>query len=222
MLYKIHNNYFIIGLLAFGFMATMIISKALGIMTLASLIAFITQMALMLYFSSDENADYSERVLFFAVLIYTLCLGIFYMFISEYIAGDTFMLSKLDAMFYYRESTRAADAGLIDGTKYIASKYEFDDWGALVFDMFIMYLLPEKLFLNAIYFLLGAASAILLYRMGKPYMPNAFAFLAAMSYATSSYMVFFHCTFLKESLFVFIVILTVYYFPKILQFLIKI
>ena len=184
MLYRLHSNIFIIGLLAFGFMAAMIVSRAFGIMTLASSIAFFTQMALILYFSSGENADYSERVLFFAVLIYTICLGIFYMCISEYISGDNFMLSKLDAMFYYKESTKAADAGLIEGTKYIASSYDFDDWGALLFDMFVMYLVPEKLFLNAIYFLLGAASAVLLYRMGKPYMPDSYAFLSAMSFTS--------------------------------------
>ncbi len=212
MLYKIHNNIFIIGLLAYGIIGAMLINRSLSIMTLASFIAFITQVALTISFSRNEETDYSERVLFIVVLIYTISLGIFFMYISEYFEGDTFMLSKMDAMFYYKESMRAADAGIIEGTKYIAANYDFDDWGALLFDMFIMYLVPEKLFLNAIYFLTGAASAIFLYRIGKTYMPDSYAFLAAMSYATSSFMVFFHCTFLKESIFVFIVILTIYYF----------
>ena len=42
-------------------------------------------------------------------------------------------------------------------------------------------------------------------------MPDSYAFLAAMSYGTSSYIILFHCTFLKESLFIFVVICTVYY-----------
>jgi hypothetical protein len=46
--------------------------------------------------------------------------------------------------------------------------------------------------------------------MGKSFMPVKFAFLAALAYSTSSYLGFFNSSFLKESLFVFLVICALY------------
>jgi hypothetical protein len=46
-------------------------------------------------------------------------------------------------------------------------------------------------------------------------MSEAYAFLAALSYGTSSYIVFFNCTFLKESIFTFIVVAAFYYQYKL-------
>jgi hypothetical protein len=42
-------------------------------------------------------------------------------------------------------------------------------------------------------------------------MPNTYAFLAALAYSTSSYVVFLNCSFLKESLFIFLVISVMYH-----------
>ena len=42
-------------------------------------------------------------------------------------------------------------------------------------------------------------------------MPDSYAFAGAMAYGTSSFLITFHCTFLKESLFVFFIICTMYH-----------
>ena len=212
MLNKLQNNILIGGILMFLFLAALIADRSINLMSLSVLIAFITQMALMIYYSRPDHTNYSERALFFTVLIYTLLLGVFDMLVCEYYEGDNYMFSKQDALFYLHESTHAANLGLAEGIKYFAERYEFDDWGALVFDMLVMYVLPSKLFLNAIYTVLGAISAVYIYRIGKPYMPEVHAFLASLAYATSSYMIFFNCSFLKESLFIFLVISTFYHF----------
>ena len=180
-------------------------------MTLNSFVALATQLSLMVHFSREDKANYSERTLFYTVLIYTFFLGIFFMLISEYYDGDNFLFSKQDAMYYFTLSSKAAGMGVFKGIKSIMANYTFEDWGALVFDTVVLYLIPSKLFLNAIYCLLGAIASVLLFRIGKVFMPKVYAFMAALAYSTSSYMVFFNCSFLKESLFVFVVICALYY-----------
>lgn len=64
------------------------------------------------------------------------------------------------------------------------------------------------------YLLIGAITAVLLYRIGKYFMPESYAFLSALAYSTSSYVIMFHCTFLKESMFVFLVVCVIYFFNK--------
>lgn len=210
MLYKLHTYIFIVGFLAIGFIFAMTYARSFSVMSLAPILAFVTQMGLLLHYSSDEHSDYSERTLFYTVLIYTFMGAIFFMLISIYYDDDTFLLSKGDAMFYYNESIKVTELGLFGNMTRIINTFEDDDWGSLLFDTLVLYIYPSKLLLNAIYTILGAVSSVFLYRMGKVYMPAKFAFMAALAYGTSSYLIFFNCSFLKESLFVFLVVCALY------------
>jgi hypothetical protein len=58
--------------------------------------------------------------------------------------------------------------------------------------------------------LLGAISSVLLFRIGRHYMPASYAFVGAMAYGTSSFLIMLQCTFLKEPQFVFFVICTMF------------
>lgn len=211
MLYKLHNNIFLAGFLTYGLMAAMIPNRVLSMMTVGFVFAFVTQMALLLYYSREEEVDYSDRMLFWAVLIYSVMLGTLFMLISYYYDGDTFLFCKMDAMWYYDHSLEAVEMGLVDGIQWLCATFPYDDWGSLILDTIVMYIYPEKLFLNAIYMVMGATTSLHLFRIGKHYMPEANAFLAALGYGTSSYMVFFHCSFLKESAFVYFTVGTLYY-----------
>ena len=211
MLTKLHYNIFFAVLLSYGFIAVMIPNRVFCMMTVNFVVAFITQMALLIYFSREEEIRYSGKTLFWTVLIYSVFLGTLFMLISYYYDDDTFVFCKLDAMFYYKNSMKAAEMGLVKGISWLCQTFKYDDWGALVMDCIVLYIIPSKLFLNAIFLLLGAVSSVFLFRMAQHYMPDAYAFLAALGYGTSSFMIFFHCSFLKESAFVFFVIATLYY-----------
>lgn len=211
MLYKLHINILLVGLLTIGFIASMVIEKVFCLMTFAPLLAFITQVVLLLYFTKDEEKEYSETTLFSVVLSYTLLLGACFMLLSVYYDDDTFVFNKADAMFYYRESSKVNDLGLMGVLEYITGRYKFDDWGALVFYSTMMSIIPSKLFVNFIYTILGSISSVYLYRIGKNFMSNKYAFLAALAYSTSSYVVFLNCSFLKEPFFLFLVINVMYH-----------
>ena len=214
MLYKWHNNIFIIGLLTISLVGVWTHQFSFDLMAIGTVVAFVSQMTLLIYFVRDENVRYAETTLFVTVLTYSILLGIVFMSLSEYFEGDTFMLTKKDAMLYYKGSMRANDVGFIENAKYLMNKKAFDDWGAYLYDSFLMSLIPSKFFLNASYMLTGAISSMLLFRIGRYYMPEAYAFVGAMAYGTSSYLIMFHCTFLKESLFVFLVICTIYHLNR--------
>lgn len=215
-LYKFHTDVLIVGLLTIGFMAVIVADRAFCVMTIAPLTAFVTQMALLIYFSQDDRTDYSEKTLVVTILSYFILLGTFFMLISVYLDGDTFLLSKIDAMFYYRESMKAVNAGLSNGIGYLMRTYDSEDWGALIFDTIVLYILPYKLFLNAIYTILGVISSLYLFRIGKIFMPERYAFLAVIGFSCSAYIVYYNCSFLKESLFLFIIISIFYHIYQVI------
>lgn len=211
MLYKLHTNILIVGVLTIGLMAVKVYDRAFSVMTFSSVISFISQLCLLLYFSREKEATYSCKILFLTVLCYTLAMGGLLMGVSYYYDGDTFMFSKADAMFYYTHSMKFANYGVVKGFKYIIHNFESDDWGALLLDGVLMSIIPSKLFLNAFYTLIGTFSSVMLFKIGRHFMPESYTFLAALGYSTSSYMLFFNCSFLKESAFVFFVISAVYF-----------
>ncbi len=216
MLYKLHNNIFICCLLTFSWMACMLYQR-FDLIAAGSLLAFVSQISLLLYFAKENDHVYSGKVLFFVVLFYSIILGTIFMLLSYFYDGDTFMFSKNDAMLYYKGSIRASDVGFLQNMDIITKKYEFEDWGSFFFDSLLMSIIPNKLFLNFAYMLSGAISAVLLFRIGSHYMPNAYAFVGALAYGTSSFLILFHCTFLKESLFVTIIICTMYNFCRFIN-----
>lgn len=210
MLYRLQNNIFICCMIIFGLMACKLYQRAFDLITLGSLTAFVSQMALLLFFAKEERIVYSEKTLFFVVFLYSLMVGTIFMTVSYIYEGDTFLFSKADAMLYYEGSIRAYNVGFLENMAIIIRNWDFEDWGAFCFDSLLMSIIPDKLFLNFAYMLLGALSSVLLYRIGRHYMPDVYSFLGALAYGTSSFVIFFHCTFLKESLFVTIVICAMY------------
>lgn len=214
MLYKLHTNILIVGVLAMGFLMVMTYERSLCPMTIGTFVAFITQMCLLISFAQENVDSYSEKTLFYIVLFYSVILAFIFMWISYYHAGDTFMFNKTDAMFYFKNSIRVVDIGLVANFERLMIEYDYEDWGGLLIDTLLLAIIPYKLFVNAVYILTGAISSVMLFKMGSHFMPEKFAFEAALAYGTSSFLVLFHCTFLKESFFVFFVICAMFYFYR--------
>ena len=214
MLYKHNTRIFIYGLLTICLIACLNNKYSFDPMALGTILAFVSQMSLLMYYVRDEKREYSDVTLFFTVFAYSLMLGVFFMTLSQYFSGDTFMLSKMDAMLYYKGSMRAYDIGFTENVKRIMSVKSFDDWGAYTYDSFLMSIIPSKYFLNLSYMLAGAISSVLLFRIDCHFMPESYAFVAALAYGTSSFLITFECTFLKEPLFVFLIICSMYHLCK--------
>ncbi len=214
MLYRLHNNIFIVGLLTLCFLAVMSSGRALCAITPVTMFAFITQVALLLWYSHEDINSYSEKELFQTVLVYSFLIAGLIIVTSNFLLGEEFLWEDPDGVFYYEEGLRSIDMGLPENVTRIISRFGFDDWGALILSAFMMYIIPSNLFMNALHVLTGAISAVLLFRIGKRLMPEKYAFIAGLAYGTSSYLIMFHCTYLKESVFTFLVICAMYNFYK--------
>lgn len=212
MLNRLHNNIFIVGMLVIVLLGALAVNRAFCLMSLGTLLAFTSQLGVLIFFSRGNVKAFSETMLFWTVLLYSVCIGALFMLISYFYEGDTFMFSKADAWFYYVNSMKTKTIGLFANFKRMMALYDFDDFGALFFDSALMAIYPSKFLLNAVYVFTGALSSVMLFRIGRTFMPEGYAYIASLAYGTSSFLVFFHCTFLKESIFVFLVIAAVYFF----------
>ncbi len=215
MLYRLHNNIFIIGVLTFGLLALLSKGRAFSAITPFTIFAFVTQIAMIIWFSRNERIYYSEKTLFILVLIYSILLGGLIISMSYFFyGGEKFLFEDPDALFYYKEGLKTKYLGFIENANRMLSTYEFDDCGALLFNNFMLSIIPSSFFVNFVHLVIGAITAVLLFRIGRYIMPDKYAFLSALAYSTSSYIMMFHCTLLKESLFVFFVTCTMYFFYK--------
>ncbi len=210
-MYKLHYSIFIAGLLIFGILAGLSFNIAFSLLTLVTLFAYITQMGLLVNFSRIERMYNPDLALFVTTLIYTVLLGAVFMLVSLYHDNDTFLFSKIDAFFYYRESIKSQQIGFVENAQRIIRTFNNDDWGNLLFNSLFLSIIPSKLFVNAIYMFTGAVTTVFLFRIGKFFLPEQVAFLSALAYGTSSYVIYYHCSFLKESLFVFFVVSAFYF-----------
>lgn len=214
MLYRLHNNILIVGLLAIGILTALSSREAFSLMTLFTVVAYTTHLLLLMTFSRDINASYSDKTLFITVFVYSLVLGLMTILLGHYYNGEKFLFEDPDAVFYYKEGLKSFDIGILENAKRIIRLYDYDDWGALLVSCVLMAIIPSEYFMNFFYVCIGALSAVYIYRIGKYFMPAIYAFLASLSYSTSSYLILFHCTFLKESFFIFLVLCSIYYFYK--------
>lgn len=215
MLYKLHNNILIIGLLTIGILAALSSGRALSEVTPVTLFAYITQLSLLFWFSkSEDNTLFSEKTLFITVLVYGFILGAIISFVFYFCRDKTIQFDDPDALFYFVEGVKSDDYGFLKNAKRIITLYDADDWSALLFSAFLMSIIPSSFFMNVIHVLTGAISSVMLYRMGQHFMPKNYAYLASLAYGTSSYLILFHSTYLKESVFTFFVIASMYYFYR--------
>lgn len=183
-------------------------------MTFVTLFAFVSQLLLIIQYSKDPEATYSSQTLFWTVLVYSIIIGSIFMLVSYYYDGDTFMFSKRDALFYFNSGLRASEIGYFKNAGNILRLEEYEEWGGLLTISLFVYILPVKLFLNIIYMILGAITSVMIFRISKHFMSDSYAFCAALSYGASSYMILFYCTTLKETVFIFFVVATLYYFYR--------
>ena len=60
MLYKHHNNIGIYGFLTMGIIACLTNQRSFDLMAVGTILAFVSQIGLLLYFAREEERDYSK------------------------------------------------------------------------------------------------------------------------------------------------------------------
>lgn len=217
MLNRFFNSYLCVGIIVYCLLF-ILIGNAFTWTTLVGFLALLSSGSLLLYYCNRQDDYFTEGTLFAVVLVYSFVFVCLYYAVSYYYDNDLYLFSKTDAKIYEGISNKMSETTLDKAFIILKAKLKsFDDWGAPFFMSTILRIYPSKIFLNVIYIFLGAFSSLYLYGIGKYLMSNKMAYIAAFAYSTSSFVIYFHGTFLKESIFLFLVTGMFYYFYKFIE-----
>lgn len=169
--------------------------------------------ALALWVSSNwAESHYTPRNLGLTIFGYSIVILTLYLLLSAYYTDNTFMFSEDDARLYEKASFSRYDMPISEWIPDMMRRnVEYGDWGAGVIFSLIVHIIPSKLFVNFCDVILNTISGLCLFKIGKGIMHCRYAYLAALAYSTSSYCFFFMGSFLKEIIFVFWVVLSLYF-----------
>lgn len=160
---------------------------------------------------NKEESYFTNRRLWFTVFLYSLVFVFLYLLLSYYYSGDSYVFSLIDARIYERQSFRMKDMGFLEALNYISHRADYDDWGAPMIMALILKIIPSKLFLNFCYVLMNTMTAIMLFDIGKIIgMSKKYAYIAALSNTIASYTLFMMGTFLKEEIFIMLIVLSIW------------
>ena len=179
-----------------------------NILNVATLLSY----TYLLWISINKEEDYfTNRRLWLTVLVYSFVMVGLFLQMSYFYTGNTFLFSEGDARLYERASFLLKDKGFVEALALLSRGATYDDWGAPMSMAFLLKIVPNKLFVNICYILMNVIGALCLFSIGRNIkMSRKYAYMAALSYAISSYSIFFIGSFLKEEILCFLVIVSFY------------
>ena len=111
------------------------------------------------------------------------------------------------------------EIAFFDIPSFITSTYGwgFADWGANMSQMLFLQLIPSRYFYFFMQTVVGTIGALMLFDICGKIMKKEHAFIASLSYSIASFSVFYHCSFRKEHIMVFVIISGYWFFYKYLS-----
>jgi hypothetical protein len=112
-------------------------------------------------------------------------------------------------MLYHRESQIMSDMSFLEGIGYYLGRYEAEDLGMVIVLSNLYKVADSKVILSILYVFVAVITARAIFGIALHFMSPKYAFLCAIAYCLSSYVIWFHSSGLKESLLV--MLITVFY-----------
>lgn len=212
-----NNKYFFIASLVAYLLSVFLFGtgqKEFFVYTFGLLLAF----CLLLWYLDYQKEDFFTlpRLTLFSTLGLILGMG-GHLALSQAINGNLFVFSEADAMGYHDLGMMLRELPLSFTFGHAAEYYGYDDWGAVVLIPLILRLVPHKLFLNAIYLILGVVTSRKIYDLGRRLMQPRYAFMAALTFTLSSFVTFFYASGLKEAFMICLSVLSMQAFYRYLD-----
>jgi hypothetical protein len=113
--------------------------------------------------------------------------------------GNFFVFSEADAQSYHYQSLSMAAKSFTDAVTYYLSFKKLEDLGAVLIVSTLYRLIGSNLIVNFFYIVVGLITALGIYRIASRFMSLRYSFVCSVSYALSSFVLWFHSTGLKES-----------------------
>ena len=209
LLKQINRSYLTIGILLYIlFSISNIVNTDFIAIHIVSAFTFLIYGIVIYKSSQQSNSFFKYKNLAIIVFCISIIEVIIFQLLSYYIEGDTFVFSKTDAIGYYVGAMKMAQMSFGDGVRYLSDVlgYGMDDWGAFLWISSIFRIVPSLQFLSFIYCIVGTLSSLMLFDIGRNLMPRRYAFMAALSFSVSSFMLVHDSQCLKEIIMVFCII----------------
>ena len=161
-----------------------------------------------------KNKFYKRKYLSIEVFIYSFVFIFFNNIISYYYNSNFFLFSEFDANFYHEITIKLLSMPLLDAIKHYLSIMPFEDLGMILILYPLYHIVESNLILNFFYMLVGVITALSLFKLSQNFMSKKYAFLSAITYSLSSFVLFFHSIGLKESFMVMLVVLSFDYYHR--------
>lgn len=202
LLNSINRYYWIIGIVLYSLFSISNISDVnFMFMHVVSFCAFLLYGIVIYKSSLQSNRFFKKENLAVIVLSISIIEVSLFQLLSFHIDGDTFVFSKADAIGYYTVGVKMSQMPISDGFHYMSDVLGagFDDWGAFLWISTMFRIIPSQQFLSFSYCVVSTISALMLFDIGRNFMPRKYAFMSALSFSLASFIVVHHALCLKET-----------------------
>ena len=216
MLKNLNNIYFWLSI----FFYSLLILKSNGEYQLLIALNIFTMLsyASILYANSHFNVRYyRKKYLFIELFFYILLFICFNNFISYYYNNDFWVFNKGDALFYHHEVLKILFMPFDKAIDSYLEHMGVDDLGMILILYPLYYIVESNLILNALYLFVGLITALSIFNISSHFMTKKYAYLSAIAYSLSSFVIYFHSIGLKESFLIMLVVLSFNFYYKYLK-----
>jgi hypothetical protein len=206
MLKSVNRKFVIFSFLLYSYFA-FYVSKEYAFIYFFSILTIFVFYVLIASLTHLDAGSYNLTRLIFIALVYSFFAVSAYNILSYYYTGNFFVFDETDPLFYHNASTVMANQSMKDAIKWYLSFMKIDALGAVLVISTLYRIIASNLFLNMFYVLVNLFTAVAIYRIGMSFMSRKYAFLAAITYTTSSFVLWFHSSGRKESIMILLIIL---------------
>lgn len=180
-----------------------------------TLIFFTSATFMLLYhvllISSASIKNVKSEIFVFYIIFIFLFTGIFNAIFIDH-RGDNFEFTGSDSLTYEKYSLKSLEFGYFEGLTHFLeeSKYGYDDVGMIAYLSFLYRIVNDPLFPRFVNVLISIFTLLMIYSLARSCLEDDTAVVASLMFGAASYNVFYMASGLKETLFVFFIILSIY------------
>jgi hypothetical protein len=160
---------------------------------------------------------YRNNLLIVEVFLYASFFVFMQNLISYFYLDNFYVFSDSDAIFYHESVVEIIDMPFLEGMQHYLKRMDFDDLGMILILYPLYYIYESNLMLNVFYILVGIVMALSLFSLSQQFMTKKYAFLSALSFSISSFILFFHSIGLKESFMVMLVVVSFDFYYRFIE-----
>lgn len=204
MLKRINAAYFVIGSILYLSIIPTVADNNVGIY------AINTVMFLSYFILINISTNYftiNKKIIYLIVLLYSSLFVIWLNIESYYSTGDYFVFSSIDALLYDQLASDTKSMGFFATIGYSLKYLKTDDLGMLFILRSMYFILESNLLFNFLNIVIGASTAVILFKLSKQFMDNKYALVCSTSFSASSFMIWFYSSGLKEGIMIFIIVI---------------